>query len=188
MTLWRWLQRYEPAAAAVVFDPPGRTHRHALYAEYKAQRPPRPPELSAQLPRLHTALAAFGMPIVEVPGWEADDVLATLVRHFETRGDTVLLARVTRISASWFPSACAGAAALDLGIDEEMGPSELRRRSARPGDRRPDGAVRRQRRQYSRGRPGERRAALVREHGSLASYSGLMRWRVRRARAAARRP
>jgi len=125
-TLWRWLDRYAPERVAVVFDPPGPTHRHALYADYKANRPPRPPSLAAQLPRLHALLAAMRIPVAVVPGWEADDVLATLASRFAADGAAVWLASADKdfrqlVSARvrlLRPS-------LQSATDDEMGPAEL---------------------------------------------------------------
>ena len=90
--LLRWLQQFEPQWVAVAFDPPGPNFRHRLDAAYKANRPERPAELVEQLPRLRQALAAMRLAVVEIPGWEADDVLATLARRLEQRGDDVWVA------------------------------------------------------------------------------------------------
>jgi len=85
----RWLQQYDPKLVAIAFDPPGPNFRHRLDAAYKANRPERPADLVEQLPRLRQALAAMRLAVVEIPGWEADDVLATLARRLEHRGDDV---------------------------------------------------------------------------------------------------
>ncbi len=90
--LLRWLRQLEPAVVAVAFDPAGPTFRHRLDPEYKAHRPERPADLVEQIPRLRQALDAMRVPLVEVPGWEADDVLATLARRMEARGDDVWVA------------------------------------------------------------------------------------------------
>jgi DNA polymerase-1 len=125
-TLWRWLQNDSPDAVAVVFDPPGPTHRHRLFRDYKAQRPPRPPELAVQMPRLHAALAALRVGILEIAGWEADDVLATLATQCEPRGDQVLLASgdkdFRQLLSANVHQIRPGAS---LGEDEEIGPEEL---------------------------------------------------------------
>ena len=127
-TLLRWLQRLAPGWAAVVFDAPGRNFRHDIYADYKAGRPPMPENMSAQLPRLRQALAALRLPVLERPGCEADDVLGTLARRFEARGERVYLASGdkdfrqvvsahVRLLRPNIPS----------GGDEEIGPEELER-------------------------------------------------------------
>ncbi len=90
-TLLRLLQRYEPAYAAVVFDAPGKKFRHEVDAHYKEGRPPMPERMAAQLPRLHEALDAFRLTVLQMEGFEADDVLGTLARRFEARADDVFL-------------------------------------------------------------------------------------------------
>ena len=66
---------------AVVFDAPGRSFRHALYGEYKAHRPRMPDELRCQIEPIHEAIKALGMPLITVPGVEADDVIGTLAKQ-----------------------------------------------------------------------------------------------------------
>jgi len=68
------------------FDLGGRTFRHEELAQYKAQRRPTPPELSAQIPLTRDIVTAFGIPIYELRGVEADDVIGTLVRQASERG------------------------------------------------------------------------------------------------------
>ena len=63
----------------VVFDARGPTFRHERYAEYKAGREAQPEDLSSQIPLVRELIDAYGIPILEVPGFEADDVIATLV-------------------------------------------------------------------------------------------------------------
>lgn len=75
------LREEKPDAIAVVFDTPGKSFRHALYPEYKAQREAMPEDLAAQIPAIRELIAAHRIPILEVPGVEADDVIATLVTH-----------------------------------------------------------------------------------------------------------
>lgn len=68
----------KPDALAVVFDSPGPTERHALYAGYKALRPEMPSDLVIQIPKVKEILAAMNVPVYEIPGSEADDILCTL--------------------------------------------------------------------------------------------------------------
>ena len=63
---------------ALAWDGPGPTFRHELYPEYKAQRPPMPDELSSQLTPIEELAQCIGLPVIEKPGMEADDVMATL--------------------------------------------------------------------------------------------------------------
>jgi DNA polymerase-1 len=127
-TLLRWLRSQAPGRAAVVFDPPGPTQRHALYPAYKANRPPRPAELTAQWPRLLEMLAALRLPAPEIPGWEADDVLATLARHCEARGDLVYVASGDKDFRQLLSSRVKLLRPLPgLGADAEVGSEDLRR-------------------------------------------------------------
>jgi DNA polymerase-1 len=77
---------------ACVFDAKGPTFRDELYSEYKANRPPMPEELAAQIAPLKEAIAAMGWPLLEVPGVEADDVIGTLARQAERGGMRVVIA------------------------------------------------------------------------------------------------
>ena len=76
----RLIESYDPAMLAVVFDVKGPTFRHEMYPRYKANRKPMPDELAEQLPRLRELLAAWGVPILQKEGFEADDVIATVAR------------------------------------------------------------------------------------------------------------
>jgi len=82
---------HQPAYMAVVFDAKGKTFRHEMYPAYKATRPPMPPELREQVEDLHKLLKAMGLPLVSVPGVEADDVIATLARQAEQQGLATLV-------------------------------------------------------------------------------------------------
>ena len=70
-----------PELAAVVFDAKGKTFRDDLYPEYKANRPPMPGELRAQIEPIHALVRALGFPVLEVGGVEADDVIGTLAEE-----------------------------------------------------------------------------------------------------------
>jgi DNA polymerase I len=89
--LYRLLDDYGPDRVAVVFDAPGKTFRDALYPEYKANRPPMPDELRAQIDPLLEAIDAMGLPLLRVPEVEADDVIGTLAKQAADAGlDTVI--------------------------------------------------------------------------------------------------
>lgn len=79
--LRRLLDTYKPTEMGVVFDAKGKTFRNEMYAEYKATRPPMPDELRAQIEPLHEMIRAMGLPLISVPGVEADDVIGTLARQ-----------------------------------------------------------------------------------------------------------
>jgi DNA polymerase I len=70
-----------PDYLAVVYDHPSPTFRDKLFAAYKAQRPPMPDELSIQMPFVRRYCEAMRLPILEYPGYEADDVIGSLVRQ-----------------------------------------------------------------------------------------------------------
>ncbi len=76
--LLRLLADQQPTFVAVVFDAKGKTFRDDIYKEYKAQRPPMPDDLQAQIEPLHNIVRAMGLPLLMVPGVEADDVIGTL--------------------------------------------------------------------------------------------------------------
>ena len=89
--LRKLLQDEQPEHAVVLFDPPGRTFRHEQYAEYKANRPAMESDLAVQLPYIRRVCEAFRLPIVEVPGFEADDVIATLADQAVAAGFRVVV-------------------------------------------------------------------------------------------------
>jgi len=79
ISMLRRLQKdYPDSVVAVVFDAPGKTFRDELYEEYKAQRPPMPDDLRAQIEPIHALIRAMGLPLLIVEGVEADDVIGTL--------------------------------------------------------------------------------------------------------------
>lgn len=75
------LREEKPDAIVVVFDVPGKSFRHGLYPQYKAHREAMPEDLAAQIPAIRELIAAHRIPILEVSGVEADDVIATLAHH-----------------------------------------------------------------------------------------------------------
>ena len=86
------LANHNPAYCAIAFDTSAPTFRHEQFEDYKAQRPPSPPELRPQFDRVKQLMAAFGVPVFELDGWEADDVIGTLTRQAEEVGvDSVIL-------------------------------------------------------------------------------------------------
>src|ERR1700675_1637615 len=80
-----------PDRIAVVFDAPGRTFRDDLFDEYKAHRAPMPDDLRAQVQPLFDTVAAMGLPLLRVPGVEADDVIGTLAQQGAESGHDVLI-------------------------------------------------------------------------------------------------
>ncbi len=76
--LRKLLKEEQPDYFAVVFDAKGKSFRNDLYPEYKANRPPAPPDLVAQIEPLHEIIQALGVPLLLIDNVEADDVIATL--------------------------------------------------------------------------------------------------------------
>ena len=86
------LVREQPSAhVGVVFDAPGKTFRDDLYADYKATRPPMPDELRQQVEPLLDAVRLMGLPLLQIEGVEADDVIGTLCRDAASKGLIVLV-------------------------------------------------------------------------------------------------
>ncbi len=90
-TLRRILEVEKPERIAVAFDPPGPTFRHERFKEYKATRERAPDEMKAQLPTIRAIVEAHGIPIFEVPGYEADDVIGTLATQADAAGEEVMI-------------------------------------------------------------------------------------------------
>ena len=84
--LRRLLADHKADYLACVFDARGKTFRDEMYAQYKANRPPMPDDLGAQVEPLLDAIRASGWPLLQIEGVEADDVIGTLAREAEKRG------------------------------------------------------------------------------------------------------
>ena len=82
---------YNPNYMAVVFDAKGKTFRHDMYKEYKANRPPMPDDLQAQIEPLHRLVEAMGLPLIIVDGVEADDVIGTLASRATQQNKDMLI-------------------------------------------------------------------------------------------------
>ena len=89
--LAKLLKEQDPPLIGVVFDAPGKTFRDELFAEYKAHRPPMPDDLRAQVEPLIASVEALGLPLLRVPGVEADDVIGTLARRAAAGGLRVII-------------------------------------------------------------------------------------------------
>ncbi len=81
----------QPTHIAAVFDTPEPTHRHKCFPEYKAQREAMPEDLSAALPYVFRLCEAFNLPVLRIPGWEADDLIGTLAKQAEAQGFTTYM-------------------------------------------------------------------------------------------------
>lgn len=89
--LLKFLQECKPTHVGLVFDAPGKTFRDELFAEYKAHRTPMPDDLRAQIPPTLEILRAHGLPVLHIPGVEADDVIGTLACRAAKAGKHVLI-------------------------------------------------------------------------------------------------
>lgn len=85
-SLMKILDEEKPDHIAVVFDRPEPTFRHKMYEPYKATRQKMPEDMASQLARLREVVEAFNVPILEMAGYEADDIIGTLTRKAETEG------------------------------------------------------------------------------------------------------
>jgi DNA polymerase-1 len=87
----KMIKEEAPDRIAVVFDAPGRTFRDDLFDQYKAHRAPMPDDLRSQIQPLYDTVAAMGVPLLRVPGVEADDVIGTLAKQGADAGFRVLI-------------------------------------------------------------------------------------------------
>jgi DNA polymerase-1 len=96
--MWKLLEDLkgdaQPSHLACILDHSGKTFRNDMYPEYKAHRPPAPEDLVPQFSIIRDAVKAFGVPSIEMPNYEADDLIATYARQAEALG-----ARVTIVSS-----------------------------------------------------------------------------------------
>ncbi|MBS1704737.1 MAG: DNA polymerase I [Armatimonadetes bacterium] len=84
--LFQLIEQQKPDAVLVALDAPGKTFRHADYAEYKGTRREMPPEMLAQMPVARDLIAALGIPQIELVGYEADDIIGTIACQAEKNG------------------------------------------------------------------------------------------------------
>ena len=86
-TLEEVIQKEQPTHLGVAFDPSGGTFRHEAYPQYKAQREETPEAIRLAVPYIKEILEAYRIPLLEVKGFEADDVIGTLARQADERGE-----------------------------------------------------------------------------------------------------
>ena len=85
------MRQFASDRIAVIFDAKGKTFRDDMYPEYKANRPPMPDDLRCQIEPLHNVIRAMGLPLISIPGVEADDVIGTLASQASKAGMPVLI-------------------------------------------------------------------------------------------------
>jgi len=91
MMLLRLVEKEKPDVLLVAFDAPAKTFRHEAYEKYKAHRKPTPDDLRSQAPLAREMVDAFNAPVLEVEGFEADDVVGTMARKAEAQDYDVLI-------------------------------------------------------------------------------------------------
>ncbi|MBE0577066.1 MAG: DNA polymerase I [Desulfuromonadales bacterium] len=84
--LLKVIREHQPERVAVIFDSKGPTFRKDLYPEYKANRSAMPEDLAPQIPYIKRLVDAFNLPGIEMAGYEADDIIATLAKKFAAKG------------------------------------------------------------------------------------------------------
>jgi DNA polymerase-1 len=89
--LLKLLREHEPHGLIVAMDSKQRSFRKELFEAYKANRPPAPPDLQQQMSRVREVVEAWGMSPIEAPGFEADDIIATLVGQARDKGLRVVI-------------------------------------------------------------------------------------------------
>ncbi len=143
----RALEEWKPSHCIVTFDVSAPTFRHEAFAEYKAQRPPTPPELRPQFGRVKQFMEAFSVPVFEMAGFEADDILGTLgaqaeEQHLDTlilTGDSDILQLVSPSVRVLLDSGRQRASAYDIARVKEryegLGPEYVAEIKALEGDK-----------------------------------------------------
>jgi len=109
--LLKLMEDRRPNYVAMVFDSKGPTFRHKIYTPYKANRPPMPEDMAVQIPYIKEVVEAFNLPVIEMSGFEADDLIGTLARMAEKKGYSVVMVTgdkdfmqlVTERAAIWDP-------------------------------------------------------------------------------------
>lgn len=85
------VEEYKSDQLIITWDLPGKTFRNEIYNEYKANRSPAPDNFKVQIPLLHDLLTSFNIPQVSEKGYEADDVLGSLAKQYNDKGEAVLI-------------------------------------------------------------------------------------------------
>jgi DNA polymerase-1 len=121
--LLRIEREQRPTHLTCVFDAPGENFRNQLFAGYKAHRPPMPPELAGQLAMVRTVVEAFGLTTLEVPGYEADDIIAALAKQGTAAGMEVVICSSDK---DLMQLCTADVTVLDTMKNRRLGPAEVK--------------------------------------------------------------
>ena len=101
--LRKLLQDEKPNYIAAIFESKEKTFRHETFADYKANRLAMPEDLASQLPYIFRLCEAFNIPVINAPGFEADDVIGTLAGKMPQRSCRQLSFQMTKTCANWSP-------------------------------------------------------------------------------------
>ena len=119
------LRKENPTHIAVVFDPPGPTFRHEMFEAYKANRDATPEDIKTAVPYIKKLIEGFNIPVIEIPGYEADDVIGTMAKLAEKDGFSVYMmtpdkdfAQLVTEQIRMYKPGRGGASAEILGPDE----------------------------------------------------------------------
>lgn len=119
------LKRLKPTHVAVAFDPQGPTFRHEAFEQYKAQRPETPEDIRRAVPIIHDILSAMNIPVLEVNGFEADDVIGTVSAMAEQQGFEVFMATPDKDYGQLVTERVHMYRPRHTGGFEQMGPAEV---------------------------------------------------------------
>lgn len=125
VTLEDLIKRLNPTHVGVAFDPPGPTFRHEAYPQYKAQREETPEDIRKAVPIIKKILEAMRIPVLEVPGYEADDVVGALAKQAEAKGYTVYMATPDKDYGQLVSDKVRIYRPRHTGGFEELGPQEV---------------------------------------------------------------
>ena len=125
VTLEDLIKRLKPSHIAVAFDPHGPTFRHEAYEQYKAQRPETPEEIRRAVPIIKDILKAMNITVLEVPGFEADDVIGTVSQLAEKAGFEVFMATPDKDYGQLVTDRVHMYRPRHTGGFEQMGPEEV---------------------------------------------------------------
>jgi DNA polymerase-1 len=125
LTLEEVLQKQKPSHIAVVFDTPSPTFRHEMFSAYKANRDETPEDIKKAVPYIKRLLEAYRIPVIEYPGFEADDVIGTLARKASERGFTTFMmtpdkdfAQLVSDNVMMFKPSRSGNESVQWGVDD----------------------------------------------------------------------
>lgn len=127
-TLEEVLKKENPTHIAVAFDPKGPTFRHEAYEAYKAQREATPEDIRTSVPIIKNIVKAYNIPALEVPGYEADDVIGTLAHKAEKEGFDVYMLTSDKDYGQLVTDHVFMYRPRHTGGFEVMGPKEVRER------------------------------------------------------------